>query len=410
MSDTAFLTIVTRDYYGWAKTWASSIREHHQDADIIIAFADTPTTAHEACLDEYRTLRITDHSEELGIGNYHRMSFQYTPFELTCALKPFVVRQLHKQYERVIYLDADTFVYRPLNDIMDVLASQQIVVTPHLLEPQTIEKESRIRAAGTLNGGFLATRRGSISQQFLGWWSDRCRQECYIDPFAGRFVDQSWLELASSFFESFHLIREPTLNVAYWNLPSRPLTEKNGAFFVKDLPLGFFHFSGFDPQKPNFISRFDNQVLSSDLLKLTTDYGDRLRANDQRELHDIPCEFKAYRDGTEIDPIHREAIRSQLPEFADIANPFDTQSHPELPDQLNAAREKLILSRKHWQLEELQKLADRQTEWIQKRVNRRIDKRVMNTIRNLCVYVSDTVFSRKKNPDDSAEATENKAA
>ena len=388
----AFLTIITRDYYWWAKTWAESVVEHHPDARIYIAFADTPTSEHAEVLSAFDVISVPEISSQLGIENYSRMAFQYTPFELTCSLKPFLMNFLSERFEKVVYLDADTYLYRPFDVGFDALNEAEIVATPHLAQPIEVSQETGIRNAGTLNGGLIATRRGDSSQQFLEWWSERCRHDCCVDPYAGKFVDQSWLDLATRYFDAFRVIRNATINVAYWNIGSRVVTCNDDTFYVNGQPLTLFHFSGHDPDQSEQLSRFEKINIEGDLKRLVRKYQNSLIANRRESLDMIDCEYNRYQDGSLIDPVHREGIRQQHVQLNDVENPFDTTSYPEIRSRLESIREQLILSRKHWQLEELQKLADQQTEWIQKQSKRRLDKKLVQACRRLVGLVKDKWF------------------
>ncbi|MEC9093458.1 MAG: hypothetical protein VX438_12170 [Planctomycetota bacterium] len=399
---TAFLTIVTHDYYYWAKTWAESVRENH-NGEVIIVLADKPTEAILDCLSDFRILTVPDLFPELGIENYQRMAFQYTPFELTCALKPFLMRYLHSEFEQLIYLDADTFVYRELAEIPAELESKSILLTPHLLVPDSIECESRIRAAGTINGGFLATRQSGETISFLDWWCERCRFDCIVDPYSGHFVDQSWLDLAASFFQSLKILRDDSLNVAYWNVDHREIIQAKNGFTVNGKPLGFFHFSGLDLEKPDVLSRFDNRVLPDVLLRLSTEYRNRLLENRIIGLEDTQCQYATFDNGLKIDRYYREAIRNFVG-FDAVENPFDLVANPELIDRFEDLQPELILARKHWQMEELQKAADRQTEWIQKQTDRRLDRKVFKKFKSLYFLVSNTLLSTNRDSDANEKA------
>lgn len=402
-SRTAFVTIVTRNYYTWARVWADSVRRFHPQADIFVAIADTPEPGHLERLSGYRILTVAEMAADLRIGDYRRMAFQYTPFELTCALKPFVVQYLHRTNDRVIYLDADTRVYRELQDVQVCLERDEIVVTPHLTGPLTAEQEMKIRSAGSINGGFLATRTGEESDRFLSWWAERCRKHCYVDPYGGRFVDQSWLDLATSIFQSVRIEKNPALNVAYWNLDQRILDWRNGSWTVDEQPLGFFHFSGFDPQRPNFLSRFDTRVLTRELLHLCSGYSEALHAVRHEKLDRIGCQFAQYDDGREIDPLHREAIRLDLPVFSGLDDPFAVSAE-EFQERFEQVRDQVILSRKHWQLVELQEIADRQAEWIRERIGSRIDRRVLGSIGQLYRLITGSLFGTRGGTDEVSKA------
>ena len=60
------------------------------------------------------------------------------------------------------------------------------------------------------------------------------------------FTDQRWVDFAPSFFDHF-ILKDPTYNVAYWNLHERDLEWTDGRYLVNGQPLTFFHFSGFVP-------------------------------------------------------------------------------------------------------------------------------------------------------------------
>ena len=58
------------------------------------------------------------------------------------------------------------------------------------------------------------------------------------------------------------MLRDPGFNVAYWNLPTRPVSPSATArWYVKgDVPLRLFHFSGFDPARPHVLSKHQDRI------------------------------------------------------------------------------------------------------------------------------------------------------
>ena len=72
------------------------------------------------------------------------------------------------------------------------------------------------------------------------------------------FTDQRWADYMPSLF-NHHLLKDPGYNVAYWNLHERPLTCADGRIYARNLPLRFFHFSGFDPRMPWLLSRHQGE-------------------------------------------------------------------------------------------------------------------------------------------------------
>lgn len=378
-----FSTIITRDYYRFAKVWSDSVRLFYPNAEIVICVADTIP---EKMRDSFVDVQLIQ-ADEFQISGFRRMAFQYTPFELTCALKPFLLKHLLSEHETVVYLDADTCLFHQLESIEYALDDYDIILTPHLTKSENSGSENRIRNAGTLNGGFLGIKKSGNSNRFIDWWSERCRYECYIDPLSGRFVDQTWLDLVPSLFEKVLVCRDESLNVAYWNLHDRGFRSPQPPFFVGTQPLGFFHFSGFRLTSPERLTCHltghgqTQQIAEEGTTELVRWYAEQLQSASITDLGQLECEFQRYHDGTLIDPFHRETIRGRYAEAADIHDPFGEQGSENIPEITDSLRCDIVLSRKHWQLEQMQQEADRQTAWIQKRLHRRLDKRIVEALK-----------------------------
>ena len=381
--DIHFTTLITRDYHCFAKSWADSVRRVYPDSQVSICIADRASAAVKKALDPHTVIELPRIAEtKLGIENYGRMAFQYTPFELTCALKPFVMRYLLSESEKTIYMDADTQLFGRLDNVEEYLQSSNVVLTPHLSRPSDIDSEHRIQNAGTINGGFIAVRNNLTSEAFLQWWSDRCKYDCYVDAWSGRFVDQTWLDLVPSLFDGVEVSRDKSLNVAYWNIKNRHIERTDKGYFVDGKPLRFFHFSGFNLSTPLSLSKFSDGNISPAVKRLLAAYTQSLLKNFNPTLDETVCEYRRYSNGESVDPIHREAIRSRHPEFIGIKNPFDLTSNPNLPGRFEKVREELVLGRKEWQIEELQAAANRQNQWIKRKIDGRFNKRAVRAFQN----------------------------
>jgi lipopolysaccharide biosynthesis glycosyltransferase len=88
---------------------------------------------------------------------------------------------LDSPFEKTIFLDSDTFVGAPLDDLFTLLDSFDLLVTPaHVVYDYRFEKEeepfSGIPAAfGQFNTGLLAFRRSAASKSFLNQWLENYR-------------------------------------------------------------------------------------------------------------------------------------------------------------------------------------------------------------------------------------------
>src|SRR5205085_860129 len=104
-----------------------------------------------------------------------RFLFQYTPFELSCAAKPYLMAHLVAKYNaaKVVYFDGDMMVLDSLRDLERLLDRHSIVLTPHLTAPYEDDRhpsELAILRSGTFNMGFCAVATGKTAAAFLSWW------------------------------------------------------------------------------------------------------------------------------------------------------------------------------------------------------------------------------------------------
>lgn len=336
----AIVTIVTRNYAHYAQVLMASCRAVHPEAALFVCYADRPPA------DWRETVPGTQavYGDELGIPGWRTFSFQYTPFELSCALKPHLLRHVMGQgYDEVVYLDGDMAVYGPLASVFAVLERSSLVITPHLLAPLPDDgerpHEQAFLVSGTYNAGFLAVRRDDTTARFLDWWTAMVARRCITDLSASLFVDQKWLDLAPGLFPGVHVLRDPGCNAGHWTLsqfPFGPLADTSrtrSGVSVGGAPLVLFHFSRMTPAAPDDYLNSQSRVQlteSHPLTRLVRDYHAALEAAGRVRCESWGCGFDALSDGTPIRPAWREAVRRRHAAVADIADPFDAAARPGL--------------------------------------------------------------------------------
>jgi GT2 family glycosyltransferase len=253
-------TIISRSYLSHARVLANSYQQHHRGAKFYLLVVDGLPAGVEAGAG----IRLID-AQELNLPYWPELCFKYDVTELCTAVKPTLLSVLLKHYheEEVLYLDPDILVVRRLDELLAVLASAHIVLTPHLLKPLPMDgllpSELEILIAGAYNLGFIAVRKTDEVEQFLAWWEARLRDGCYVDVPRGLMTDQRWIDLVPGLF-SAAILKDETYNVAYWNIHSRVLECNGKNFTVNGRPLAFFHFSGFDPANPTVLSKHQNRT------------------------------------------------------------------------------------------------------------------------------------------------------
>ncbi len=358
MPDLAVVTVVTRNYLHYARALAVSVRETNPTVPVYICLVDRPPQPYDPSA-EPGTVFFAD---ELGTPDWKRFAFQYDGLELACALKPFAMRRvLDEGLRGVLYLDSDGLVYGPLSGIRERLGSGPVALTPHLDSPLPEDgrspSEATILRAGVFNGGFVAVSGTPGGRGFLSWWSERLRRECINDPPSGIFVDQQWLDEVPAFFPDARIERGPGYNVAYWNLGSRSVRrDAAGRLMANDEPLVYFHFSGFNPELPAELSRYQDRFRLADLpvvAGMTRGFVQRLDAQRRRECQQWSYAYSRLTDGTPIDRAWREAVRVGHASVAGVADPFVADALPDWKSRLEIAGQECAGRRLGWVLEPL---------------------------------------------------------
>jgi hypothetical protein len=328
LAKVAIFTIVSNNYLHFARTLLKSVAEHHPEADRFCVIVDRDMAPSASLSKEFSAMEL----DELGIPDLTPFLFKYTVLELNTAVKPWAMETLLKRgYDAVVYIDPDISLYRPMQEVMSALSdAADIVVTPHLLSPVRDDKkpgELDIRRAGTYNFGFCAVRNTANTIDFLHWWQGKLFNNCIVDLDRGIFVDQSWIDLVPGLFDNVTILRHPGYNVAYWNIAQRPMSaDAKGAWTVNGYPLVFFHYSGFNPSKPEPFSKHQNRFTLASLgpvAELVRSYAKTLVANGAEDFARLPYGFATFDDGSTIPNgfrrlyLQNETLRKKVGE-----NPF----------------------------------------------------------------------------------------
>ncbi len=272
-------------------------------------------------------------AEELDLPGGRRFLFKYEAFELCCALKPYAISHVMRRHtiSHLTYLDADILVMKDFwRDLELAWSTRSILLTPHLTRlPRNISTEFQrsLVQHGAYNGGFIAVKEGDATNQFLHCWANLLADGCTFDPMNNIYVDQRWLDLLVPSCEDVAVLRDPGLNVAYWNLHERKLAvDDQGEWTVNDQPVKFFHFSGFDR------TCLTTKVTCLDAagLAIAHYYGDLLEQAGEKHFRAQPYGRDYYVDGSPISIEHRDMILARHPEFADVTDPFVL---PQMPDK-----------------------------------------------------------------------------
>lgn len=343
----ACFTIVAKNYLPFARTLMASVAQAHPRWRRVVILCDELEDAFDPSDEPFELILAT----ELGIGEFEEIAFRYSILELSTAIKPSAFRRLFQGggCDRIIYLDPDIFVYRPLAEVEQLLDQGALMVlTPHLtgpLDDRHRPTEVDILRSGSFNLGFLALSWKRQTTDFLDWWGERLADRCVVDPDNGLFVDQKWIDLAPGMFADVAILREPGYNLAYWNLAHRPVAlDGAGRVSVLDRPLVFAHFSGIDPADPSGLSKHQDRFRLADtgaFAKVAEDYCRQVRANGYEECRRWPYRYDYGSGDIRINEyvrrlyrtdqtIRRRARHDPYRMMPDLANEPADSHHPEV--------------------------------------------------------------------------------
>jgi glycosyltransferase involved in cell wall biosynthesis len=310
-------TIIAKNYVAHARVLARSFREQHPDGTCTVLVVDDYEGFLDPAEEPFEILGI----EEIGLPDPEGMAASYDVTEFSTAVKPWLLRELlgRDGVDAVTYLDPDILVTDSLTPIEERAVAEGIVLTPHFTAPLPRDGgkpcEEDILIAGSYNLGFISLGAGDTAAEMLNWWSERLERDCVIDPGAGLFVDQRWIDLVPGIWPGVHVLRDSGYNVAYWNLPTRELEIDDDGYLVDGRPLRFFHFSGFDPLRPTELSKHQDRIEVADdpaLKKICAEYAELLLENGQREARGWSYGWSSLPNGVRLDDparrVHREAV------------------------------------------------------------------------------------------------------
>lgn len=325
---TVAFTCAAVNYLPKVRKLFASIRQHHPEFELVLALADelpSHLRLQESTIDRV----LTPH--DLNISNLRQWIFFHDIVELSTAIKPFVLKKLLNEpgVDRVIYFDPDMILFSRVDDILEILDSHNIALTPHQVVPESTldairDNEIASLKHGVFNLGFIAVNNTEESKRFAAWWAERLYHFCVSDIPNGLFTDQKWMNFAPIFFNGVHILKSPRFNVATWNLTTRKLTGGfDDGFTVNGEPLGFYHFTGFDSGEHRTMA-VKNGSESPAVFELIRWYEQQTKDDENDPLSKLIWGFANFNDGSKIPKDVRNLYRARLDLRRAFPDPFST--------------------------------------------------------------------------------------
>ncbi|NUN64585.1 glycosyl transferase [Pseudanabaena biceps] len=325
-SKTHVFTSCNNCYIPKARVLATSIKKFHPELQFHLILSDTLPAFVNIEDEPFDSIILI---EELEIPNLKQWVFKHSVVETCTAVKGIAFQEIFKRYEcdRIIFLDPDTAIFSPLDELLQQFEHGSILITPHQLEPEeseeaVVDNEICFLRHGVFNLGFLGVKNSPQGREFLNWWSKRCLDFCYDDTANGLFTDQRWIDLVPSFYDQVIILRNPAYNVANWNLTNRNLTGNlQEGVFVNGIPLSFYHFSS-----SQIIMQEKHKVINSVVSLLLDWYQQQCEQMGQSEFKSLPCHYNFFDNGELIPLQSRIRYRCDRDLQKYFPHPFDSSN------------------------------------------------------------------------------------
>lgn len=321
-------TIAAKSTIALARVVARSFAEHHPGTPFFVLLADEVDGYFDPAKEPYELVSLSD----LDVPQPARFRFGLAQQPLTYAATPYLIAKLlDLGHEHVLFVKQESLVLGELETTVSALPPGSVALTPHLLEPlagdDADERERNILLSGVFNAGFVAVKRGAAANHLLAWWQDRVYRHCRHAVGDGMHYEQRWLDLAPAYFDNVHVLRDPGLNVAHWNLPERKVRVSGDDVSVEGTHCRLFRFSGFDVGRPDRATRYSDRLRmehAGDARLVFERYRTALLGQGEAITSSWPYAYAHFENGVPIPPIARE-IYVSLDDVSHFGDPFATE-------------------------------------------------------------------------------------
>lgn len=244
-------TVVNASGLPQARMLAASIKKVMPETTVVVCLVEQSSVEPLPNIDWMITAREV--SAFIGFNDLDTYLLSYNSLQCASVMKGQLISYLLKAFpseEHIIYLDSEMCVFKPFDEIRQMLTYYDVVLTPHHLERSEIwdcSREIGTLQDGTYNSALVAVRNSAEGHHFAEWWVKMTSGDFYGKP-KGLYIDQPYLNFVPSFFNA-GILRHSGYNLAFWNLHERcrELSWVDGQYLLTDgASLHCANFNNFD--------------------------------------------------------------------------------------------------------------------------------------------------------------------
>lgn len=301
-------TVVTVSYLPFVSVLINSIRAHNNGVKFSVLVTDLTKESLGKVRERFGHDIEFLCCDDLQLESLSSMRKYYSVLEFNSACKVLAIAyQLKdKQQKECLFLDPDMYA---VGDVLERLAycQQDIFITSHAMAPcpedGMLPMDVEFVMSGHINGGVVYFKKSTASMEALDWLIKHIPFYWFVAPQYGLYADQHWLSFFPYYFNAAtHVSRDPGLNVGYFNLHERRLSEDGNTIMVNGRPGALFHFSGFSVPSLGRLTRHTNRkfdkVTEGVLKKLISEYEGAF-LKEQQKLQDLKGELLFCEDSLE---------------------------------------------------------------------------------------------------------------
>jgi LPS sulfotransferase NodH len=233
-------TVMTNNYLAESLSCLHTMKEYESDVDYWIIVADDKMPKYTLIQSIYSEYGIRVVSAKSLIRNKIITELSLRGHDcLRWTLKPFLLKRMLDDYERVIYVDNDLYFMDKFDFLFEDLVNHGVILTPHWRPSSPLTNEEQFiysLSHGLFNAGFIGV--SDLGRPALDYWAECCRWRC--DRNFPCYDDQKYLDLMPVVYgDMCKIIRHRGCNLAVWNESENYwLFDENGQ---RQWPIIFLH-------------------------------------------------------------------------------------------------------------------------------------------------------------------------
>jgi hypothetical protein len=222
--------------------------------------------------------------------------------------------------ETAVYLDPQACVFEKLDAVLELARRQGVVLARRVMAlPDDGARPDMLQLlrAGRISDALVAVSDSSEGRRFLDWWQRGLEQP--------QDDERPWLELAPDLFPEAAVLEDPGYLVSFWNLHERRLERRGEELLADGKPLRLFHFEGFRPDRPYWLSDHGSRTRVVDdpvLAELCGGYADALLGAGWRPPRNSIGDVERLGNGQRVDHLVRALWKQAVEDGRDFGDPL----------------------------------------------------------------------------------------